>query len=263
MKKTKFRHFIIYIYSILMLTTLGCMALALANHTVATKTPTAISTTVPMPFELTVDQVPVKVTHGSVVSDLGKGKAQDIFPNDMIDVGDGGHSRLVYSDKFTVEIMQGAELVLGDTTTQTGSRTEATLSLNKGHLRVAIGENAKADLILNTQDSQVTTQADSPAYSICYKPGSTGLTCVLVEKGSIEVRDKTTGKTQIYPPLTAGYTFNRKAPQPPVCLHADEYINWLSKMRAGKTVETLGTMVGRWITEPCTGGASGATYPTP
>ena len=73
-------------------------------------------------------------------------------------------------------------------------------------------------------------------------------------------RDKTTGKKQIYPPLMAGYTFNGKAPQPPVCIHADEYQNWLSKMRAGVTVETLGTMVARWITEPC---PNGVTTPKP
>ena len=152
MKKTKFRHFIIYFSSILLLTMVACMALAPATDTVATQNPTAIPTTAPIPFKLTVDKVPVKVTHGSMVSDLEKGQTQDIFPNDMIDVGTGGHSQLVYSDKFTVEIMQGAELVLGDTTTQTGNRTEATMSLNKGHLRVIIGENAKADVILITQD---------------------------------------------------------------------------------------------------------------
>jgi hypothetical protein len=251
MKKTKDKHFIIYLSSILMLTTVGCLALSLGTRTAATNNPTVIPTTTPIIYELNVDQVPVKVTHGGAVSDLKKGMAQDIFPNDMIDVGDGGHSNLMYSDKFTVEIMQGAELVLGDTTTQTGNRTEATLSLNKGHLHLAIGENAKADVILNTQDSQVTTQAGGPVYSICYKPGSAGLTCVLVERGSIEVRDKTTGKTQVYPASMAGYTFNGKAPQPPVCIHADEYQNWLGKMRAGVPVETLGTMVGRWITEPC------------
>ncbi len=260
MKKTMFRQSVIYLSSILMLTMVGCMALAPATNSVATQSPTVIPTTAPIQFKLTVDQAPVKVTHGSTVSNLTKGQTQDIFLTDMIDVAAGGHSQLVYSDRLTVEIMQGAEIVLGDTTTETGGRTEATMSLNKGHLRVTIGDNAKTDVILITQDSQVTTQADGTVYSICYKPGSAGSTCVLVEKGSVEVRDKTTGKSQIYPPSMAGYTFNGKAPQPPVCIHADEYQNWLSKMRAGVTVETLGTMVGRWIKEPCTGGA---TTPTP
>jgi hypothetical protein len=260
MKKTKLRHFIIYLSSILLLFMVACLTLVPAKGNVATQNPAVILTTAPMPFELTVVKLPVKVTHGSTVLDLEIGQTQQIFPNDIIDVGVGGYSQLLYSDKFTIEIMQGAELVVGGITTQTGSRIEAILSLNKGHLRVIIGENAKADVILITQDSQVATLSDGTAYSVCYRPGSAGLTCVLVEKGSIEVRDKTTGKTQIYPPLMAGYTFNGKAPQPPVCIHADEYQNWLSKMRSGVTVETLGTMVGRWITEPC---SYEATTPTP
>jgi hypothetical protein len=260
MKTTGFRPSALYLSGIVMLTMLACVTLFPGTGSVATQNPNAIPTAASGPFKLTVDQVPVKVTHGSTASDLQQGQTQDVFPNDMIDVGAGGHSQLVYSDKFAVEIMQGAELVPGDTTTQTGSRTEATMALNKGHLHIAIGDNAKAAVILTTHDSQVTTQADGTGYSVCYKPGTAGLTCVLVEKGSIEVRDKTTGKTQIYPALMAGYTFNGKAPQPPVCIHGDEYQNWLSKMRAGVTVETLGTMVGRWITEPCPGGAA---TPTP
>jgi hypothetical protein len=260
MKKKGVRQSALYLSGIVLLTMMACAILVPGAGSVATQNPTAMPTTAPAQFKLTVDQAPVKITHGSTVSDLQQGQTQDILPNDMIDVGAGGHSRLVYSDKFNVEVMQGAELVLGDTTTQTGSRTEATMSLDKGHLHITVGENAKAGVILITQDSQVTTQADGTVYSVCYKPGSAGLTCVLVENGSIEVRDKTTGKTQTYPPLMAGYDFNGKAPQPPVCIHGAEYQDWLSKMRTGVTVETLGTMVGRWITEPCAGGA---TTPTP
>jgi len=260
MKKTGFRQSAVYLSGIVLVTMMACATFAPGTGSAPGQSPAATTSAAPAQFKLTADQAPVKVTHGSTVSDLQQGQTQDIFPNDMIDVGSGGHSRLVYSDKFNVEVMQGAELVLGDTTTQTGNRTEATMSLNKGHLHVAIGDSAKAAVILITQDSQVTTQADGTVYSVCYRPGSTGLTCVLVENGFIEVRDKTTGKTQIYPPLMAGYTFNGKAPQPPVCIHADEYQDWLSKMRTGVSVETLGTMVGRWITEPCTGGTS---TPTP
>ncbi len=260
MKKSKFKQPVVYLLSILMLTMVGCMVFAPASNSVATPVPTIEPTSAPMQFKLTADQIPVTVTHGSTVTELAKGQEQDIFPNDMIDVGAGGHSQLVYSDKLTVEVMQGAELVLGAAATVTGGRTEATMTLNKGHLRVAIGDNANADVILITQDTQVTTQADGTVYSICYKPGTAGLTCVLVEKGSLEVQDKTTGKSQIYPASMAGYDFNGKAPQPAVCIHADEYQTWLSKMRAGATVETLGTMVGRWITEPCT---AGAATPTP
>jgi len=227
--------------------------------TIGTPSPSAEPTTDVVLFKLTVDLAPVKVTHGGTASDLAKGQTQDIFLNDKIEVGAGGRSRLVYSQHVVVEIMQGAELVMGDVTSEAGGRIEATFLQNKGHLHVTIGVNAKASVILVTPDSQVTSQADGSVYSVCYKPGADGLTCVLVEKGSIEVRDKTTGKSQIYPPLVAGYTFNGKAPQPPVCIHDDEYKDWLSKMRQGATVETLGAMVARWIQEPC---PVAATKPT-
>jgi hypothetical protein len=253
MKTIKLRQPPIFILSILMLAMMSCSIPVLFKGSAGAQDPTAEPKKVQSQFKLTIDQAPVKVTHGSTTSDLAKGQTQDIFPQDKIEVGAGGHSQLVYSDRVTVEIMQGAELVIGDVSTGSGGRIEAILLQNKGHLHVTIGDNAKAGVILITQDSQVTTLGDGSVYSVCYKPGTDGLTCVLVEKGSIEVRDKTTGKSQIYPPLVAGYTFNGKAPQPSICIHADEYNNWLSKMRKGVAVETLGAMVGRWNKEPCPG----------
>jgi hypothetical protein len=253
MKTRKLGQSAIYILSILMLAMMSCTIPVLFKGSAGAQDPTAEPTKVQSQYKLFVDQAPVKVTHGSTASDLAKGQTQDIFPQDKIEVGAGGHSQLVYSDRITVEIMQGAELVIGDVTTATGGRIEAILFQNKGHVHVTIGDNAKAGVILITQDSQVTSLVDSSVYSVCYKPGADGLTCVLVEKGSIEVRDKTTGKSQIYPQLVAGYTFNGKAPQPSICIHTDEYTNWLSKMRKGEAVETLGVMVGRWNKEPCPG----------
>jgi hypothetical protein len=265
MKTKKLGRSTIYLLSILMLALVGCNPVAstatveaptAGAPTAGAPSPSAEPTTAVVQFTLTVDQAPVTVTHGGTASDLVKGQTQDIFLNDKIDVGVGGRSELVYSDRVTVEIMQGAELVMGDVTTEAGGRIEATFLQNKGHVHVTIGDNAQAGVILKTNDSQITSQADGSVYSVCYKPGAGGLTCVHVEKGSIEVRDNTTGKSQIYPPSVAGYTFNGQAPQPPVCTHPQEYTDWLSKMRQGVTVETLGTMVARWITEPCPGDAT-------
>lgn len=252
MNTKKLGKFEIYSICILMLAAMGFMCTLPLTASVKTKTPTGDETT-PVQFKLIVDQEPVKVTHESTALDLAKGQTNDIFLNDTIEVGAGGHSQLVYSDRVSVEIMQGAKVVMDGVNTEDGGRIEVTLLQDKGHVRVTIGDTAKAGVILVTQDSQVTSLADGSVYSVCYKPGEGGLTCVLVEKGSIEVRDKTTGISQTYPPLVAGYTFNGKAPQPPICIHEDEYQNWLSKMREGVTVETLGAMVGRWINQTCPG----------
>ena len=260
MKTTKIGKSVIYSLSILMLAMLGCLGSLPLSRSVIAKTPTSAPTTAPSQFILTVDQAPVKVTHGSTATELAKGQTQDIFVNDTIEVGTGGYCQLGYANRVIVEVMQGAKIVMGDLTTQNGGRIEVTLLQNKGHVRVSIVDNANADVILVTQDSQITSRTDGSVYSVCYKPGAGGLTCVLVEKGSIEVRDKTTGIAQIYPGLMAGYTFNGKAPQPPICIHADEYINWLSKMREGVTVETLGALVGGWINQSCSGES---TRPTP
>ena len=260
MKTTKLRKSVIYSISILMLAVMGCLSSVPFSRSVIAKTPTGEPTTAPLQFKLTVEQAPVNVTHGSTATDLAKGQTQDIFVNDTIEEGTGGYSELAYSDRVTVEIMQGAKVVVGDLTAENDGRMELTLLQNKGHVRVTIANNAKAGVILITQDSQITSQADGSVYSVCYKPGAGGLTCVLVEKGSIEVRDKTTGIAQIYPASMAGYTFNGKAPQAPICIHQDEYQNWLSKMREGVTVETLGAMVGGWINKSCPGQT---TRPTP
>ncbi len=264
MKTTMSRKTLIYLLSMLMLALMGCLSLepiaGAIGVTTPTTGPTTGSTTAPLQFKLTVDQAPVKVTHGTAILDLTKGQSQAISLDDTIEVGAGGHSQLTYSDRLTIEIMQGAKVAINGLGFEAGDRIEVTLVQEKGHTRVTIGDNAKASVILITQDSLVTSQSDGSVYSVCYKPGTDGLTCVLVEKGSIEVRDQTNGKTQIYPASMAGYTFNGMAPQPAVCIHEDEYQSWLSKMHAGVTVETLGAMVARWIKEPCTGEP---TVPTP
>jgi hypothetical protein len=261
MKTTQLRKSVIYSISILMLAVMGCLSSVPLSRSGIAKTPTSSPTTAPVQYELTVELAPVTVTHGSTATQLAKGQTQDIFVNDTIEVGTGGYGELAYSNRVNVEIMQGAKIVIGDLTTQNGGRVEITLLQNKGHVRVSIVDNAKADVILVTQDSQITSRGDGSVYSVCYKPGTGGLTCVLVEKGSIEVRDKTTGIAQVYPAMLAGYTFNGKAPQPPVCIHANEYQTWLSAMREGVTVETLGAMVGRWINQSCPG-ESTRTTPT-
>jgi hypothetical protein len=252
MKTKKLEKSVIYAFCILMLAMMGFLCSLPISGSVKVNTPTG-ETTPPTQFKLTVEQEPVKVTHGNTTVDLAKGQTQDIFPNDTIEVDASGYSEVAYSDRVIVEIMQGAKVVMGDLNTEDGGRIELTLLQNKGHVRVTLADNAKAGVILVTQDSRVTSLADGSVYSVCYKPGVGGLTCVLVEKGSIEVLDKTTGISQVYPPLVAGYTFNGEAPQPPICIHKDEYRNWLSKMREGVTVETLGVMVGRWINESCPG----------
>ena len=264
MKATKARSYSISVFSLLLLIVAGCSGPAPSAAPVATSVPAAEPTAAAVQFYLTADQLPVEVTQGNnPATSLTKGQTIAISPSDLIAVGAGGLGKLLYSDRVTVEILQGTELVLGNVITVAGDRIEVSLIQNFGHTHVTIGENAKASVVLKTDDATITSLTDDTDFSVCYVPGKDGLTCHPVTKGSIQVFGKT-GQSQVYaaPPKVGGYTFNGQAPQPPVCFHEQEYKDWLSQMRNGENVDALGALGDSWYKTACPGEAQSAT-PSP
>jgi hypothetical protein len=243
--KWKLKQFSNIIITSLLLVLTGCGVLtARVEPTVTT-----------LQFYLTADKLPVEVTRGdNTTTVLSKGQTIAISPNDKIAVGDGGLGKLLYSDRITVEILQGTEIVFGSVTEVAGDRIEASLLQNFGHTHITIGENGKAAVILKTNDSTITSLLDDTDFSVCYGPGPGGLTCHPLTRGSIQVFGKV-GEPKVYtaPPAVGAYTFNGQAPQPPICFHEQEYKDWLSKMRNGEKVEALGALVNRWYQTPCPG----------
>jgi hypothetical protein len=260
MKTTKVSQHTVFVLSILLLVLVSCRPLASApsGAPAATSKPTE---TALLQFYLTADQLPVTVTHGNNQPiTLEKGQTVPISVNDKIAVGDGGIGKLLYSDRVVVEIWQGTEIVMGNVTPVAGDRIEVSLIQNFGHTHITIGENARASVVLKTNDSTITSLTDNTEFSVCYAPGKDGLTCHPVLKGSIQVFGKT-GKSQVYnaPPAVGAYTFNGQEPQPPICFHEQEYNDWVSRIRAGEKVEALGALVDRWYHEPCPDGTNTQT----
>lgn len=264
MKIAKIRLHPFFFLSVLLLLVVGCAPLAsppTAQPSVPpTEQPAATQAQAGpvLQFYLTADQLPVTVTQGANPPlSLEKGQTVPISTNDKIAVGDGGIGKLLYSDRVVVEIWQGTEIVMGGVTTVAGDRIEVTLIQNFGHTHITIGENAKAGVVLKTNDSTITSLTDNTEFSVCYAPGKDGLTCHPVLKGSIQVFGAT-GKSQVYtaPPAVGAYTFNGQEPQPPICFHDQEYQDWVSQIRAGQKVEALGALVDKWYHEPCPGGSA-------
>ena len=254
MKTKKFSQHPVFILSIFLLLLVGCQPLAAAptGEPAATSKPTEAL----LQFYLTADQVPVTVTHGDdPPTSLVKDQTIPISVNDKIAVEDGGIGKLLYSDRVVVEIWQGTEIVMGSVTPVAGNRIEASLIQNFGHTHITIGENAKASVVLKTNDSTITSLTDGTEFSVCYAPGENGLTCHPVLKGSIQVFGAT-GKSQVYnaPPPVGAYTFNGQEPQPSICFHEEEYNDWESRIRNGEKVEALGALVDKWYHEPCPDG---------
>jgi hypothetical protein len=253
MKTSKLGQFSAYLLSILGLVLVGCSSPASSIGSIEKPSSTVEPTAAAFQFYLTADQLPVEVTHASDPAvTMTKGQTLAISLNDKIAVGDGGIGKLLYSDRIAVEILQGTELVMGNVIPVAGDRIEASFIQNFGHTHFTIGDNAKAGVILKTDDSTITSLEDATEFSVCYAPGKDGLTCHPVLKGSIQVFGKT-GKSQVYsaPPMVGAYTFNGQAPQPPICFHEQEYKDWLSQMRNGEKVEALGALVDKWYKEPC------------
>ncbi|HEY3310038.1 MAG TPA: hypothetical protein VGK00_00225 [Anaerolineales bacterium] len=201
-------------------------------------------------FFLTADKPPVQIARADgSTSDLQQGESAPLSENDAITVGGGGLGKLLYSDRINIEILQNTQVTLSRTTEVTGGRVEATLLLASGHVHIRTGETSKADVILKTDDSTITTLVDETDFTVCYAPGPDGLTCHPVIRGSIKVFGK--DGTQVYDGPSGGYTFNGQSPQPPVCLKEDEYKDWLARMRNGEDVPALGALVDQWYKTPC------------
>jgi hypothetical protein len=267
MNKIKINQLSICFAVILMLVLTGCKS-PLMSTPVSEITPTAKAQGAGLQFYLTADKAPVSVSHDNkTATPLAKGQTMAVSANDKIIVGDGGIGKLLYSDRVVVEILQGSEVVLGELTSVAGDRIEASVIQDFGHTHITIGDNAKAGIILKTNDSTITSLTDGTEFSVCYAPGKDGLTCHPVLKGSIQVFGKS-GKSMVYtaPPPVGAYTFNGQDPEPPKCFHDQEYRDWLTQMRNGEKVEALGALVDKWYNEPCPEGAASPSEtqaPTP
>lgn len=266
MKTIKLNQQSLTFLSILMLVLVGCNNPILSGA-VGKINPSPTPAGAGLHFLLTADKIPVTVTHNNTPKSLAKGQTVPISVSDKIAIGDGGIGKLVYSGRVVVEIWPGTEVVMGDVTTVAGDRIEVSLIQDFGTTHITVGENAKAGVILKTNDSTITSLTDGTEFSVCYAPGKDGLTCHPVLRGSIQVFGKT-GKSVVYnaPPPVGAYTFNGKAPEAPVCFHDQEYKDWLTKIRNGEKVEVLGAMVDKWYHEPCPDGSAAqmsTASPTP
>ena len=126
MKTTNLKVCSIFITGFLLVVLAGCGTPAPAAAPVAASSSSQEQPAEAIQFYLTADALPVEVTHGNnPVLSLTKGQTIPISTNDKIAVGDGGIGKLLYSDRITVEILQGTELVLGNVTTVAGDRIEA------------------------------------------------------------------------------------------------------------------------------------------
>lgn len=204
-------------------------------------------------FYLTADSIPVHVTHANgSITNLNQGESVPVVVGEKITVDAGGLGKLLYSDRINIEILQKTELILAKITEVTGGRIEATVNLSGGHVHIRTSDNGKADIILKTDDSTISTLVDDTDFTVCYAPGPDGLTCHPVIHGSIKVFGKE--GSMVYDGPSAGYTFNGQAPQPAICFHEDEYKAWLGDMRKGDNdVGALGELVSKWYNQPCPG----------
>jgi formylglycine-generating enzyme required for sulfatase activity len=217
----------------------------------------------PIQASLTALAIPVQLSSATnPATALQKGEAVSIQPNDKITVPESGHGVLRLGDRVVVDILRSTEFSLSDVIPGPGDSISVTLKQTEGHTRVALSENANAQVRLETDFASITSLGAGTEFLTCHV--STLLTCLVVLKGEVEVVGQ--GKAVTLRAGEGTYVLKGKPPLPPICAHVDEVNTWFGKKLGTGEVQSLGELVAGWKQEACTAatqatGAESTTQP--
>jgi hypothetical protein len=173
---------------------------------------------------------------------FGTGEGDSIDPGNQITLGEGARGFLTIRDLGMFELFKQAEIRL-----ESWERTQATAFLGAGHVTFTDDGVSDSRLTLQTPDSTITTLEPATQFTAC-QPAS-GNTCVVVQRGSVDL--ESAGVTETYEEgegtfTEAAFLTNGEPPEPAICLPRDEFDAWLEKARLNEEPRALGELVGAY-----------------
>ena len=196
----------------------------------------------PLQADLVVAMGPVSVNE----TEVGTGEGEVIELGSQITLGTGARGFLTVRDLGRFELFKQAAIRL-----DSWEPAQATALLDVGHVTFTVDETSESRLRLETSSSSaITTLEPETQFTVCQP--ATGNTCVVVQKGSVEL--ESAGVSETYEEgggtfTEAAFLTNGLPPEPAICLPIDEFDAWLENARLNEEPRALGELVGGYT--PC------------
>lgn len=197
---------------------------------------------------LTANEVNIQVSDGgSQAQSLQKFETFNTTIGNRITLDDAGRGVLRFGDRNEVDLFANTEVILEDAKLEPGGSVFLRLKQDFGHVHFTLNPDSIVRVILETDDSTISTLEQGTEFTVCFAPGN--LTCIAVREGSLEVTSQS--EKHIYRKGEATFYTSGQPPQPAICTREDDFSAWLAAMRAGQKVQTLGQLVKSWSTLAC------------
>lgn len=162
--------------------------------------------------------------------------------SDRAQAGNGGLG-LVQFPAIDLEIFFFGDVVLDRIATSPEGLTKVDLTLEAGHLRLALDESSPVTVEVQAGDRTLTTREPGTEATICQ--GGNGTTCLEVAKGLVEWF----GQGERIDVADSKSTFAHPGQPPELPLHCsnrDEFDAWLEQARRGEAEIDLAGLVDTW-----------------
>lgn len=150
------------------------------------------------------------------------------------------HAQVSLGDEYTIELFMGASLRV-----VTLEPPEYGIILHGGHIKVDHTNETTSQLKVETDKSEIKTVQGGAVFTLCEPP--TGMTCLLLEEGVVEMTSAGATKTYIERQdtlQTAMFLVPDMPPGDDRCVPAQEYDEWFELARVNEAGAPLGALVG-------------------
>jgi formylglycine-generating enzyme required for sulfatase activity len=198
---------------------------------------------------LTAIENPVQVSRPDAdVTVVQKDENFTIKVNDVMTADEPGRGIFSFDNRVAVDLFRGSEFRLTGINTDAGDTISVGLEQIKGHIRVAVSDNARARVRLVTSIATITTLRDGTDFVICHNPVK--LSCIVALKGEVEVVGQ--GKVVILKGGEATFILKDQPPFPAICAHPEEVDVWINdKTGPSADVPPISQLVSSWKEESC------------
>lgn len=159
---------------------------------------------------------------------------------DEVEAGDGeAHGMIRLGNEYTIELFMGASLSV-----VTLDPPELGIYLNGGHIAVVPTDRTSSQLKVETKRSDLKTVGGGAEFTLCQPP--TGNTCLLVERGIVEMTAEGATRTYMEREDTAKAAIFLETDKPPGeehCVSGQTYDDWFELARVNDAEEPLSALV--------------------
>jgi hypothetical protein len=180
------------------------------------------------------------------VVEVPQDQTVNVNVGDRIEAVGDSRSILNIPNVLEVTIQRNAIVYLGDVKQESGTSTDVTLNLIQGHIFVNQSDASISHVTVQTLYSTVNTLEEGTEFDICHNER---LTCVWVEKGSVEVIAQS--QKRVVNAGEASYVLKDQPPSQAICAPVEDFVVWEENYQASADTPALGAVVSQLPQKSC------------